>query len=539
LRTVIALVIATCVSAASAEASVRLAWEANTEPDIAGYRLSYGTTSGQYATTIDVGNVTTFDFFEPNTSVKYFLAVRAYNAAGLSGPYSNEISTTPVPQPLRVTSIWSSHTSPQVTGTSITFTAITTGGTAPLQFKWWIVNGATTQVAQNWSTNASFVWAPSTAGSYAVRAWARNAGNTADAPASSEAVMEMPIVINAPANAAPTVNAGPDRTITLPSSASLQGSASDDGKPSPPAAMTFSWTRVSGPGTVTFSAPTATVTNATFSAAGTYVLQLSASDSALSTSDTVAVTVNAAATNAAPTVNAGNDLTVMLPSTASLQGSASDDGRPSPPAAITLSWTRVSGPGTVTFSAPVAAVTNATFSAAGTYVLQLSASDSALSTTDTVTVTVNPAAGGGGGGLIGRYYNNPAAGVYDSTLALTRTDSTVNFNWGTGSPGPGVQAENFNIEWTGTVLAPVSGQYRFSTTSDDGIRVWVNGRLMINNWTDHAPTTNTSRTINLTAGVRYSIRVQYYERGGGATIVLRWTPPGQASSVIPAANLVP
>ena len=351
--------------------------------------------------------------------------------------------------------------------------------------------------------------------------------------------MEMPIVINAPANAAPTVNAGPDRTITLPSSASLQGLASDDGRPSPPAAMTLSWTRVSGPGTVIFSAPAAAVTNASFSAAGTYVLQLTASDSVLSRNDSVTVTVNAATTNTAPTVSAGPDRVITLPSAASLQGSASDDGKPSPPAAITLSWTRVSGPGTVTFSAPAAAVTNATFSAAGTYVLQLRASDSALSTTDAVTVTINPAAGGGGGGLIGRYYNNPAAGVYNSTLALTRTDSTVNFNWGTGSPGPGVQAENFNIEWTGTVLAPVGGHYRFSTTSDDGIRVWVNGRLMINNWTDHAPTTNTSQTIKLTAGVRYSIRVQYYERGGGATIVLRWTPPGQATSVIPAANLVP
>ena len=63
LRTVIALLIATCLSAASAEAGVQLAWDANTEPDIAGYRLSYGTASGQYTTTIDVGNVTTFDVF--------------------------------------------------------------------------------------------------------------------------------------------------------------------------------------------------------------------------------------------------------------------------------------------------------------------------------------------------------------------------------------------------------------------------------------------------------------------------------------------
>ena len=139
-----------------------------------------------------------------------------------------------------------------------------------------------------------------------------------------------------------------------------------------------------------FSAPAAAVTNASFSAAGTYVLRLTASDSVLSASDTVTVTVNAAATNAAPTVSAGPDRTITLPSAALLQGSASDDGKPSPPGTLTLRWTRVSGPGTVTFSAPAAEVTNASFSAAGTYVLRLTASDSVLSASDRVTVIVNP-----------------------------------------------------------------------------------------------------------------------------------------------------
>ena len=374
-----------------AEASVQLAWDASPEPDIAGYRLSYGTASGQYITTIDVGNVTTFDFFEPDPFVKYFLAVRSYDTAGMVSSYSNEISTTPAIPSLRVTGISSSHTSPQPTGTSITFSAIATGGTAPVQFKWWILNGPSVQVGQAWSTNASFTWTPLAAGSYTIEVWARNAGSTADAPASSQAAMGMPIVINAPSNTAPTVSAGPDRVITLPATATLQGSASDDGKPSPPAAMTLRWTRVSGPGTVTFSAPAAAVTNASFSAAGTYVLQLTASDSVLSRSDSVTVTVNAAATNAAPTVSAGPDRVITLPATASLQGSASDDGKPSPPGAMTLRWTRVSGPGTVTFSAPTAAVTSASFSAAGTYVLQLTASDSVLSRSDSVTVTVNAA----------------------------------------------------------------------------------------------------------------------------------------------------
>ena len=140
---------------------------------------------------------------------------------------------------------------------------------------------------------------------------------------------------------------------------------------------------------MTFSAPAAALTNASFSAAGTYVLRLTASDSVLSASDTVTVTVNAAATNAAPTVSAGGDRIITLGSLAFLQGSASDDGRPSPPGALTLAWTRVSGPGTVTFLLPAAALTTATFSAAGTYVLRLTASDSVLSASDTVTVTVS------------------------------------------------------------------------------------------------------------------------------------------------------
>ena len=383
---------ATCLSGALAEAGVQLAWDASTSSNVEGYHLSYGTTSGQYTTTIDVGNVTTFAFLEPDPSVRYFLAVRAYDTDGLVSAYSNEISTTPAQPILRVTGISSSHTSPQVTGTRITFSAIATGGTAPVQFKWLITNGTTTQVGQTWSTNASFAWTPSTAGSYTIGTWARNAGSTADAPANPAAAMGMPIVINTSPNAAPTVSAGPDRIITLPSTASLQGSASDDGKPSPPGAMILSWTRVSGPGTVIFSAPAAAVTSASFSAAGTYVLRLTASDSVLSASDTVTVTVNAAATNAAPTVSAGPDRIITLPSTASLQGSASDDGKPSPPGAMILSWTRVSGPGTVIFSAPAAAVTSASFSAAGTYVLRLTASDSVLSASDTVTVTVNAAA---------------------------------------------------------------------------------------------------------------------------------------------------
>ena len=132
-----------------------------------------------------------------------------------------------------------------------------------------------------------------------------------------------------PTNQAPTVNAGVDQTVTLPDNASLVGSTSDDGLPNPPASVTVTWSQVSGPGTTTFANPSALSTTASFTAAGVYVLRLTASDSVLSATDDIQITVNPAPpVNQAPTVNAGVDQTVTLPDSAALVGTASDDGLP-------------------------------------------------------------------------------------------------------------------------------------------------------------------------------------------------------------------
>ena len=151
-----------------------------------------------------------------------------------------------------------------------------------------------------------------------------------------------------------------------------------------------------------------------------------------------------------------------------------------------------------------------------------------------VTVVVTAVAANG---LTGRYFNDPASGTRFTTLVLTRVDPTVNFNWVTGGPGGGVTVNNFSVRWTGTVQAPVSGSFRFSTVSDDGIRLWVNGQQVINNWTDHAATTNTSAAITLTGGVKYTITLEYYERGGDATARLQWSYPGQSTQIIPQSRL--
>ncbi len=96
--------------------------------------------------------------------------------------------------------------------------------------------------------------------------------------------------------------------------------------------------------------------------------------------------------NQAPNVEAGSNQTITLPTdTVDLDGTVTDDGLPDPPASVTTTWSKVSGPGTVTFGSIYAVDTTATFSAAGTYVLQLSADDGDLQASDTVTVTVNAA----------------------------------------------------------------------------------------------------------------------------------------------------
>ena len=187
-----------------------------------------------------------------------------------------------------------------------------------------------------------------------------------------------------PENQAPAVNAGADQTITLPASASLQGTATDDGYPRG-SSLSVVWSKVSGPGTVTFSNPSSLTTTASFSVAGTYVLGLTASDSAITKSDEVQVIV--IPQNFAPTVNAGADQTVTMPNTANLNGTVTDDGLPSG-STLTTVWTKVSGPGNVTFANASAVNTTASFSAGGTYVLRLSASDSELTTSDELTVNV-------------------------------------------------------------------------------------------------------------------------------------------------------
>jgi K319L-like, PKD domain/SdiA-regulated len=232
-------------------------------------------------------------------------------------------------------------------------------------------------------------------------------------------------------NAAPSVSAGSDQTITLPSSASLNGTVTDDGLPTD-GTLTSTWSKVSGPGTVSFGSATSADTSATFSVAGTYVLRLTGSDTALSSADDVTVTVNPASggggTNSAPTVTASADQTITLPSTASLSASVVDDGLPN--GSTTVTWSKTSGPGTVGFSPATGTSTTATFSTAGAYVVRATASDGALTGFDEINVTVQPQPGGGGTNLVGNAgFETATTGWKASTGALTRVAAPHTGSW--------------------------------------------------------------------------------------------------------------
>lgn len=116
----------------------------------------------------------------------------------------------------------------------------------------------------------------------------------------------------------------------------------------------------------------------------------------------------------------------------------------------------------------------------------------------------------------GEYWNNRDL---SGTQVLCRNDGSVNFDWGGGGPGSGVNIDNFSARWTRT-LNFTTGRYRFHLRGDDGLRLWVDNNQIINQWKDQGRTEYTA-DINLAAG-NHSLKVEYYENGGDANVALWW-----------------
>jgi alpha-L-fucosidase len=160
---------------------------------------------------------------------------------------------------------------------------------------------------------------------------------------------------------------------------------------------------------------------------------------------------------------------------------------------------------------------------------------SSIATVIELTVNLQPGAGvGTGTGLKAQYWTNT---TFSGTPAVTRTDPSLNFAWRTkGSPDPSIPADNFSARWTGSVQAQFTGPHTFVVVSDETVKVWINGQVVIDDSTPHSAKVD-SATVNLVAGKKYSIRIDYTENTGEAYLKLLWYNPNRRQRIIPTSQL--
>jgi uncharacterized protein (DUF1800 family) len=158
-------------------------------------------------------------------------------------------------------------------------------------------------------------------------------------------------------------------------------------------------------------------------------------------------------------------------------------------------------------------------------------------------VVIYPSPTSTGTGLLGQYYTNSSY-IYTNSrnfnltnLLLTRIDPVVDFLWSNGM-SPNLSNGLYTVRWTGQVQPQTSDTYIFDVNSDDGCRLWVNDQLLIDKWQPQW-STDWTNTIQLQAGVRYDIRLDYFQDGGWAQAHLYWYNSTQAREIIPTSCLYP
>jgi hypothetical protein len=140
---------------------------------------------------------------------------------------------------------------------------------------------------------------------------------------------------------------------------------------------------------------------------------------------------------------------------------------------------------------------------------------------------------GSGTGLSGDYFDNQDF----TNKRLSRIDPAVSFVWATGtSPATSIAPDSYSIRWTGQVQAKYSGWTTFYLVSDDGVRFFVDDRLVIDDWTAHGATQDVA-TLDLVAGQRYNLRIEYYDGVGGGQIQLLWGSECQGREITPQTQL--
>lgn len=150
---------------------------------------------------------------------------------------------------------------------------------------------------------------------------------------------------------------------------------------------------------------------------------------------------------------------------------------------------------------------------------------------------------GKGNGLRALYFQGDADSllndkIYDAQPVLIRIDTTVNFNWGIGSPALGkISDDNFAVRWLGELEPIFTEDHYFHLSSDDGIRLWIGDKLIVDNWNYHPVTEAISQPIRLEVGKRYHLKMEFFEGSGEAEVRLWWSTPVSDSAPVPKSQL--
>ncbi len=135
-------------------------------------------------------------------------------------------------------------------------------------------------------------------------------------------------------------------------------------------------------------------------------------------------------------------------------------------------------------------------------------------------------------GLKAEFFNNRNL---EGSPALVSVDAAVDFNWTRVSPAAGVSGQNFSARWTGQLIPPVDGDYRLGGSADDGFRLYLDGKLLVDDWSSHNERTMTTQ-VHLQAGHAYPLRMEYFQSARESAAHLLWVPPNLVSEAQTAAR---
>jgi hypothetical protein len=144
-------------------------------------------------------------------------------------------------------------------------------------------------------------------------------------------------------------------------------------------------------------------------------------------------------------------------------------------------------------------------------------------------------------GLRGDYYLSSGPGAFDfHELKATVLDPNIDFPDLEGAfKDLTGRTDDVNVRWTGRIQPRFSEPYTFSMIGDNGFRLWIDGRLVVDNWADNWDVEKTGQPIALEAGKSYDFKVEYFEHNGGSNLRLRWQSPSQAKDIVPADSFTP